>query len=274
MQYAELWVERAIQAAKRCMKFKTTCHPERVIGGHELVKRALAAARYSNGITLLSMEELWEAHKKVKVATAVSGAYDPDKDQPNLHYMSDKGKPCKPDVWAVIQPMLTKYLQANMPESEEREADISHIQSANTSLLEVYMHDMVMLNAEWCLSSAGYGRPKKTQSYWAMVHYKTYSQPSRIKKYVRVVLPPNPVDGSSRQLKVALCDFWVRSAPLVIPHLAVSIHRMNYTTRPAISNYVVPLSAIIRPVIHTHQMDKGKMVFLFNGYDFQSGTKQ
>lgn len=271
-QHAELWVERAIQAAKRCVKFKTTCHPEKVIGGHELVIRALAAARFAHDAPLLSMEELWELHHPKKAPAEQGDAVDPERDQADLHFMRDKGVRCKTSLWNVLRPLFTQHLTNNVRNRAQRALDIAHLQ--NTTFKDVFVHRMVMLNGEWCVTSSTYNRQKKSQSYWVLVDYESYIQPARITKYVRVLLPPNPVNGERRQLKVALCDFWQRQAPLVDADLGDPIHRFFYVQKPQKSDYIVPLDAIIRPLIHTSNMQDGNKLMLFKGYDFQSGTKQ
>lgn len=275
VQHAELWVERAIQAAKRSVKFKTTCHPEKVVGGQELVIRALAAARFAHGAPLLSMEELWDLHHKKnqkKASREEDDVIDPEKDQADLHSMRDKGVRCKPAVWNVLRPLFIQYLTNNVQNCAQRDLDIAHLRLG--TFKDVFMHRMAMLNGEWCVTCSTYNRQKKSQSYWVMVDYASYNQPGRITKYVRVLLPPNPDTGEIRQLKVALCDFWRRQAPFVDADLGDPIHRFFYTQKPEKSNYLVPLGAIVRPLIHTFNMQEGQRLMLFKGYDHQSGTKQ
>lgn len=272
VQHAEVWVERCIQEAKRCVKFKTTCHPEKVIGGQELVKRALAAARYNFTVPLLCMDELWEAQKKRKADSLDDNAYDSERHDPELSAMRDKGVECTLQQWSALRDRLILCVRNNSDTMEERDADIEHLQQEPFPVQDVFWHKMASLRGEWCVTSTRYKRQKRSQSYWVLAEYDNKQHVGRISQYVRVPLPPAS-GGQARELKVALCDFWAYKAPWVNRNTGGPIHRVLYKSDPPSKNYVVKLDSISCPVIHTWNMDEGKKQMLFASYDFQSGMK-
>lgn len=286
---SELWVERTIQACKRVVKFKTTSCPEKIIGNHELLKRALARCKYATAFILLDGSELWAAHK-LKLQTLRGGAarvlgraYDPCRDE-DVSSFRDKGKKLNDVRMGVVRPLLKKFLEKHPAEDQGRVPDLDHVQSASLSSLNAHVHKVVWIDGQQCITSVDYKRQKSSQSFWVLVECEkngvVYQQPGRVSRYLRLSLPDGQ-DGQPRTLRVALVDFWTRPATNPVwgnDNTGPGVHRLFYKPSPLDRECVVSLDSIVRPLIHTSNMVKSgtrapKKLMLFVGYDHMSGLK-
>lgn len=162
----ELWVERGIQRAKRCVKFMTVEFPEKVIAGQELLRQALNIMKYSGPVPLLSGEEMWQARPQKAPSEGVDNAYDPLLNHDEISSMQDKGKLVKASEWEDLSDACIKYVK-NHPVKVDgvRLLDLEHLQSTNLEGLEVYLHRIVKVQGQVCITSADYTRQRKSQSY-------------------------------------------------------------------------------------------------------------
>lgn len=287
---SELWVERNIQLCKRIVRFKATSCPEKIIGNLELLRRAQLRCRFATAATLKDGAELWAAHqlklKKLRggVARALSSAYDPCRDD-NTSAFPDKGKKVTSIMMTVIRPLLVKYLEKHPAENQGRVPDVDHVQGAPLSSLNAYVHTLVWIDGQLCITSVDYKRQKSAQSFWVLIecekHGQSYHQPGRVSRYLRLSLPDGQ-DGQPRTLRVALVDFWTRPASNPVwgnANTGPGVHRLFFKPDPADKECVVALDSIVRPVIHTSNMVKSagngaqKKLMLFVGYDHLSGLK-
>lgn len=272
----EVWVERCIQEAKRTTKFKTVEHPEKVIGNRELVKQALWRMKYSGPVPLQSGEEMWEARPHRERLAGIDVAnWDPLWNDAALSSMADKGTKVPLDQVDNLRDCLIKYLHlpGNATRVDGRRLpDIEHLQKADWSEHDAWMHRLVQVQGQQRVTCTEYNRQRKSQSYWVLVDFQGYDMPGRVNKYVRVGLPPHP-DGTPRMLRVALCDFWGRLNPWGNEDIGGPVHRL-ILTEPSHKDYAISLDSISGQLVSTWiPVADGRQMMLFVGYDHLSGLK-
>lgn len=109
--------------------------------------------------------------------------------------------------------LLPKQLQTNPADDQGRVPGIDHVELADASTVEAYIHNVVYIDGTQCLTPSDYKRQKTSQYFWVSVacesNDEVYQQTVRISRCMQVSMPLRQ-DGCS--LRLALVDFWKRPA--------------------------------------------------------------
>jgi hypothetical protein len=214
-QYLEYWVERAVQAFKSMLKYRTTAEPELVGVNRQLVKECVDLFRYRSGLV-------------VEVAlTQPRDVVDPDDEGGDGHRFVGSGAPTTENDWQdTIRPAIIKMLGADRnryAQWHELDWEQEHFGKALLDTVHVRLYDRLRSESGDLYTSRSYTRPQERQDYLVLVPYYVGEDSNNddeeevefvgsVVVYALVKWVP-PGSSTLLVLRVAFVDFFNRTEP-------------------------------------------------------------